>query len=126
MKKLLTFFPFFALVFLLYGCGESQQVSMVKNGNLHSCPNVTVEEMVNSFMGNPTWESGQSSDGEYFVNIGGDITLHEKPVRAVVQFIVHSDSFSFQAFDINDVPQSALMASALLGKMCESSIQQEE
>lgn len=101
---------------------HSPNVSMVKNGSLYSCPNHTVEEMVNGFMGSPSWESGTAEDGTEFVNINGDIMYMNKQVRSSVQFIVNktNSSFEFGAIEMNNVPQSRLIANALLKKMCES------
>lgn len=109
-------------VLLLSGCGDSPEVEMVKNGSLRSCPNMTVEEMVNGFMGSPSWESGVAEDGSRFVNIDGDITLHDKPVRAALQFLVdlEAGTFDFNAFETNEVPQPTYMALGLLDKMCEA------
>lgn len=86
------------------------------------CPTATVEEMVNGFFGDPTWESDVTDKGIKFVNIGGDMTYAEKPVRGIIQFTFSKDesSFEYQAFEINGVPQSQLIAGALLKKICES------
>lgn len=37
-------------------CADSREVQLVKGGTLGSCPAVTVEEMVDSFLGAPRWE----------------------------------------------------------------------
>ena len=96
-------------------------VAVVKDGNLYTCPNHTVEEMVNSFMGSPSWESGTSKNGDEFVNINGDIMYSNKEVRATVQFIINKDeTFKFSAIEMNGVPQNKLIANALMKKMCES------
>jgi uncharacterized protein YecT (DUF1311 family) len=55
-----------------------------------------------------------------FVNVEGDITFQDKPVRAMVQFIVEGESFSFSAFEMNGVPSANLIAIGLLNKMCAS------
>jgi hypothetical protein len=104
------------------GISDSKNVKVVKGGVLQMCPNATVEQMVNGFMGSPSWKSGESKSGIKYVNVGGDITYHEKKVRAVIQFTIDekNNSFKFNAFEINDVPQANLIASALLKKMCES------
>lgn len=112
-----------AAILMLGGCGAlDPTVAMVKGGTLQSCPNSTVEKMVNGFMGSPSWESGVGENSVKFVNVGGDITLADKPVRAVVQFVVDekAGSFEYQAFEINGVPQNTFMAAALMAKMCES------
>jgi hypothetical protein len=101
-------------------CLDSDEVQMVKNGSLNSCPGQTVEKMVNSYMGSPSWESGKSADGQVFVNVSGDITYQEKPVRAVVQFFLDGQTFSFNAIELNGVPSPNLLAFGLMGNMCES------
>lgn len=100
---------------------DSAEVQMVKTGKLGTCPNKTVEEMVNGFMGNPSWESGVATTGQEFVNIYGDITYYDKPVRALIQFVIYKDkgTFDLQAVEFNGVPQNALISMAVLQKMCE-------
>ena len=110
------------LSLLIVGCGSSPEVEMVKNGSLTMCENTTIEEMVDGFMGSPSWDSGKSSGGQSFVNIEGDITFSDKPVRALLQFMVNEDegSFNFNAIEFNDIPQNKLLAMGMLKKMCES------
>lgn len=72
-KIKMSFFILFLLMFLMWntGYGDSGYVQMVKGGQLQMCPNSTVEEIVNSFMGSPTWGSGESENGtliERFIN----------------------------------------------------------
>lgn len=99
---------------------DSAQVKQVKEGVLQLCPNHTVDQMVNGFMGSPSWESGKNNDGKVFVNVKGDITFSNKPVKAMVQFIVEGQNFSFRAFEMNGVPSANMIAVGLLNKMCES------
>ena len=105
----------------LLSCAEDPSVSMVKSGVLDSCPDKNMDEMVNGFLGSPKWTSGISEDGQKFVNIEGRLTYAEKEVDGLIQFLVNDDnnSFEFSAFEINEVPQSILIANALLEKMCE-------
>lgn len=93
---------------------------MVKSGTLQMCPGRTVEQMVNSFMGSPSWKSGETDGGEKFVNIEGDITYEDAPVRALVQFTIQGDQFQFNAFEMNKVPSPNIVAAGLLQKMCAS------
>ena len=97
-------------------------VTMVKGGTLQSCPNSTVEEMVDGFMGSPSWESGVTEDQEIFVNVSGDISYADKPVRAVVQFMIdkENETFQYNAFELNGIPQNHFIAAELLEKMCDS------
>jgi hypothetical protein len=101
---------------------DSADVQRVKGGSLQSCPHATVDQMVNSFMGSPSWDSGTAENGQKFVNVGGDMTMHDKPVRALVQFMVDpaDNTFQFQALEMNGVPQINLLAIGLMNKMCES------
>lgn len=99
---------------------DSAEVKQVKSGVMQLCPSHTVDQMVKGFMGAPSWKSGKSTDGKVFVNVEGDITFQDKPVRAMVQFIVEGESFSFRAFEMNGVPSANLIAISLLNKMCAS------
>lgn len=99
---------------------DSKEVKMVRNGTLQMCPNHTLGKMAESFMGSPSWESGKAKDGTSLVNVSGQITYSDKPVEAKVQFAIEGDSFSFQAFEMNNVPSANIIAISLLGKMCES------
>ena len=118
MKKLNLLIIWIFLSLFVAGCSSSQEVETIKQSKLEMCPTATVEEMVDRFFGDPSWESDITDEDIKFVNIGGDITYVEKPVRAVIQFIFSKDetSFEYQAFEINGVPQNQLIAEALLKK----------
>lgn len=114
-----------ALAMKVFGEGsvfEDKNIALVKNGTLQLCPSATVKQMVDGFMGDPSYEAGVGEDGQHFVNIGGDLTFHEKPVRGVIQFLVDEKegTFQYQAFELNEIPQANLIAMAVLQKMCES------
>jgi hypothetical protein len=100
---------------------SSAEVMFVKNGKLQSCPTKTVGQMVEGFMGSPSWVSGETEQGKKFVNIEGSITFRGKPVDSVLQFYVEPDkgTFKFNALEFNEVPQANFITMALLGKMCE-------
>lgn len=104
----------------LVGCFASKEVAMVQGGTLQMCPNKTVKQMVDGFMGSPAWKSGTSDGGQSFVNIDGDITYNDKPVRATVQFFIKGDQFSFNALELNGVPSPNIIAIGLMQKMCAS------
>ena len=110
------------LIISVIGLGDSPEVEMVKGGTLQSCPNTTVNQMVNSFIASPSWESDITQNNQKFVNITGNITLQGKPVEALVQFFVDdkNETFVFNAFEINNIPQNNIMTTALLTKMCAS------
>ena len=98
---------------------EDEYVTMVKNGKLNNCPNYTVGTLVENYMGDPEWESGQSNNGNTYVNISGNITFLDKPARGVLQLLINDNGFSFHAFEINGEPQSDIIAMVLLNNMCE-------
>jgi len=114
-------FSLMVLIIMASGCTDSKEVQMVKNGKLGSCPDATVEQLINNFMGLPTWESGESTDGKTFVNIVGDMTYAERPVSATIQFIINEKkgTFEFNALEFNSVPQMNKMALGLINKMCQ-------
>lgn len=110
------------LIMAVWGCEDSAEIQMVKGGTLSLCPNTTVENMVNSFMASPEWESGKTVNGRDFVNVKGGITYSDKPVTAVVQFLIdkENNTFKYYAFEINGLPQGDLVTIELFSKMCES------
>ena len=119
-KKTLQYCLCTILPLFLSACLDSSEVKQVKGGVMQLCPAHTVDQMVNGFMGSPSWASGKSDNGQVFVNIEGDITYKDKPVRAMVQFFVSGDSFSFNAFEMNGVPSANIIAIGMMNKMCES------
>jgi len=101
---------------------QSIEVKTIKQSSLSMCPNATIEQMVNGFMENPSWDSGVGANGKKFVNISGGITYMNKPVNGVLQFVFSNDNTSFQysAFEINEIPQNTFIGNELLTKMCKS------
>ena len=120
MKTIVKAVTALGFAFSLAGCHESIEVRQVKGGTLQLCPGHTVDQMVQGFMGSPSWESGKTDSGKVFVNVSGDITFKNKPVRALIQFNVEGDRFSFNALEMNGVPSPNLIAVGLMQKMCAS------
>jgi hypothetical protein len=114
-------FSLMVLIIMASGCTESKEVQMVKKGKMSSCPDATVEQLIDNFMESPTWESDESTDGKTFVNIEGDMTYAERPVNATMQFIINKKkgTFEFKALEFNSVPQMNIMALGLIKKMCQ-------
>jgi len=108
-------------VFITSCSGDSDAVQMVKSGNLQMCPQKTVEQAVDGFFGSPKWESLTADDGNEYVNITGGMTYAGKDVEGSLQFVIAktNESFGYQAFEINEIPQSDYIATELLTKMCE-------
>ena len=120
MKRIASFILCVALALFSTASTDSKEVKLIKGGVLRLCPSHTVEKMVIGFMGSPSWESGKSSDGQVFVNITGDITYHEKPVRAKLQFHINGNDFLFNALEMNGIPSPNILAIGMMHKMCES------
>ena len=110
------------ILYAIFSNFGNKLIGMVQGGKLATCPHVTVEQMANSFMGSPSWDSGVSDTGQTFVNLSGEISYHDKKVQALIQFFVDEDNgtFQFNALEFNGEPQIEVMAIALLGKMCQS------
>jgi len=126
MKKFIIVFSLLLLVVNpLNGAGffetllEGEDAQRVKNGKLKSCPQMTLLEMAEGFMGSPSWSTITADDGFLYVNLEGEISYHNKPVDALIQFKLNNDNtFEYRAMEFNGVPQSKFFAFTLLEKMC--------
>jgi|TARA_B110000263_G_C15207716_1_gene463713 hypothetical protein len=111
-----------AVGYNLLNNGEDENAQSVKFAKLGSCPQMTLEEMAEGFMGSHSWSSGEGEDGNSFVNLEGDITYRDKEVTALIQFQLNNDeTFEFRAIELNEIPQPTIMGLTLLEKMCEGS-----
>ena len=105
----------------LFGCTPDSRVALVQNGNLDACPKTTLKEMVDGYVGSPSWYSGDTEDGDEIVNIEGTIMYSEKEVKMVLQFNVDSEkqTFEFGALEFNGIPQNGFIAEAVISNMCD-------
>ena len=118
----IKFYIRIALIFSLISlssCSDDPTVAMVKNGKLESCTTKSLVEMVDGFLGSPSWSSGITEEKQKFVNIEGMMTVAGKEVKALLQFFVDDETFQYYALEFNGVPQNNLIALGLLSKMCE-------
>ena len=94
-----------ALVFV--AC-DSSEVQMVKGGTLQSCPDKTVEQMVNDY-----------------VNVVGEISHNNQLLKAEIQFRLNKEksSFQFQAWEVEGEPAPDIIAALLLEKMCYADLE---
>lgn len=99
---------------------DSVNVSSVKDASLSSCPTATLGEMADAFMSNANWTDFPSSTGSTIVELTGEISYDGYPADAIIQFELYGDSFEAVYLGINDVDQSKIVLSALLGKMCDA------
>ena len=118
----ITMLSVLALVFV--AC-DSSEVQMVKGGTLQSCPDKTVEQMVNGYMGNPEWRSLVAKDGNDYVNVVGEISYNNQPTKAEIQFQLNKDKSSFQlyAWELGGEPASNIIAAILFKKMCYADLE---
>lgn len=98
----------------------NKYIKEVKEGTLYLCNNYTVEELINNYIDNPNWQAGKTTDGNIAVNISGEITYLDKPAKALIQFYIKGKEFEFNAFEINDIPQTEIIFYTLLESMCTS------
>jgi hypothetical protein len=101
----------FAISFGFGLIGGDQYVRIVKSGTLEAYPQKTVGKAFDDFLSNPRWESGLSDEGERFVNVRGEVLYIDEEVELAVQFIIDKDNktFSYNASEINGVPQNNLV-----------------
>ena len=120
MKFKLSCFIAFSSLFLV-GCAPDSRVALVQNAKLDTCPNSTLKEMVDSYVGSPSWYAGDTEDGDEIVNIEGTIMYNDKEVDMVLQYNVDSEkqTFEFGALEFNGIPQNVFMAGGLLSNMCD-------
>ena len=113
-----------AMALALTAC-DSSEVKMVKGGTLQSCPDKTVEQMVNGYMGNPEWRSLVAEDGNDYVNVVGEISYNNQPTKAEIQFRLNKEKsvFQFHAWELGGKPAPDLVAAVLLEKMCYADLE---
>lgn len=116
--------PLTAAALMFMAC-ESSEVQTVKRGSLQSCPDKTVEQMVNGYMGNPEWRSLVAKDGNDYVNVVGEISYNNQPTKAEIQFQLNKDKSSFQlyAWELGGEPASNFVAAVLFKKMCYADLE---
>lgn len=118
MKKL-TYIAAALMALALSACRETDEVKQVRDGMLPSCADRSVEQMLKGLMASPSWKSGAGADGASYVNVEGDMTFQNKPVRALLQFAVQGGHFALQALEVDGVPAGAGITSGLLKQMCQ-------
>lgn len=135
-RKIVILLLTFLCVLCFAGCDETdvednvrnvtdaldEHVIGVKDGYPEVIPEITYGEAFENFFGNPTWKYFESTDGKDVVEFTGRCTYMDQEVKARLQFILSDDGETFEqgALSFNDVPQSALITSALIYKAFET------
>lgn len=106
--------------FLIFGCTSAID-DTIKQGSFNSCPDYTVETLVNGFFADPVWESFVSPDDDkYHLNVSGGILYGDEDANALIQFeLLGEDNWQINAFEIDNVPQNDFVIEALVTTMCD-------
>ena len=89
------------------GPGADTAVEMVKGGKFGNYNQATVGELLDGFLADPEWSSGD--DGRV-VRVEGGMTYAGKPVEATVIFDVRQDgTFEMETLELNGIPQNRLI-----------------
>lgn len=99
---------------------DSYNVSFVKDAYIEACPTATLGEMADAFMSGPKWRDFESTSGTTIVELTGEISYDGLPANALIQFEISGNTFEASYLGIDNVDQSLLVLSALLGKMCDA------
>ena len=97
--------------------GTPAEILTVRYGKLDAYPGIGLGNAIDEFLSDPEWSVIESEDGTHIVNISGGITYQEKPVRALLQFLVVDDRFEFTALEFNGIVQNEIIRMALMNKM---------
>ena len=117
MKKIYLL-SYLILLLILSSC-TSSEVSFIKSAEFDACPNITVEEMVNSYLSSPQWEAIVAEDERTYVNVTGGMTYDGDPADALIQFKIRDDLFQINAFELNGDPQNEFTIGILVSNMCD-------
>jgi len=132
MKGLLEMRFIKKVIFILFAFGLvtcKNFDSVIKEGYFYECPNVSVRNLVDNFMGEPKWESFISpSDNQYYLNVSGEIIYDSRPASALLQFKFTEDNTSWiiNAIEINGNPQVAEDINLFVSQMCNTYFSHEE
>ena len=101
------------------GPGSSTVVDLVREENFSDYPNKTVGQLASCYFGNAKWEAITATDGNTYVNLTGRMTYFGDEVNAALQFKISGASWEVNAFEMNDIPQNAILRSGVIADMKE-------
>lgn len=81
---------------VLMGSSKTAYVNAVKNGNLHSYPNMTIGAAFDKFFGSPKWRGYDADNGKKVAEFTGKFMHMGKQADFLVQYTVENDG-SFEA-----------------------------
>lgn len=101
-------------------------IQQVKRGTLYSCPDYTLEELVDHYVTNPEWSKEKDDHGDRFVNMNGKISMFKQDVNILIQYKITTDEFLFHDLKINGVSQPDSVYDGLVHDMCGSKLHQNQ
>lgn len=100
---------------------KNGSIENIKVGYLHACPEFTIDELINNYMGNPEWSKEKSDKGYYVFNVSGNIKYNNKGAVALIQFATDKDNIIVKAYEIDKISQTNSTFATLIFNMCENS-----
>ena len=94
-------------------------VNTVRNGHFNNYQAKTVGALAECYFSRPRWESLTRTDGNTYVNLSGQISYIGNPVNALLQFRISGSSWEINSFEMNDIPQNALLTSGLVADIID-------
>jgi hypothetical protein len=103
---------------LILGC-DSNLDKHIKEGYFDQCTAGTVQELIESFVAEPKWESIMGDDNKYHLNVTGGITYSGNPAEILIQFeVLENNRWQINAVEVNKIPKDEYFVSDLINSMC--------
>jgi hypothetical protein len=125
-KSPMLFSSFMAACLLLVatattGFAYSEEIKWLRNQSFKACPNYYVWRLIDNYFPNAQWESDWSDEGDYIVNVHGDMFFKGREVAAQLQFTIDPkrDKFDINALEFDGRPQSKEMRVEFVKAMCQ-------
>ena len=122
----MAFRSFFAALLLVVASATacfaySEEIKWLRNQSFKTCPNYYVWRLIDNYFPNAQWESGWSDEGDYVVNVHGDMSFKGREVGALLQFTINpkQGKFDMNALEFDGRPQSKEMRVELIKAMCQ-------
>ena len=93
-------------------------IKQVQNGILYDCPNYTVNELINSSIMNPKWESETTFNGNTIVMVNGKIDYEGKKSDIVIEYIIKGDEFLFNDIKVDGESKNIDLYNEIIDHVC--------
>ena len=98
---------------------NENNISIVRNGNFYSHPNIPVGAAFKKFFANGKWSAFTSTEGEQVVEFVGDCIWYDERAKLTMQFVVNGNEFEMRHVNINGVTFSYEESVAQLDKILD-------